>query len=193
MTWGGVAQIAAVRAPERFSGLVLTNAVCYDSWPIPSVKMMQRLAPALALLPEVMMYPSFVQLLQRGHDDQQRARESIGVHWAPYVAHGAAPSMMRQMAALDARDTLDVSDRLSAIRENRVDFDPKLAALLALAREAASNVGTVQDSTWQAALDAGWTDTELTELSVHVKLNLFTNYFNHLVNTDLDVPAAPGL
>lgn len=28
---GGVAQIAAVRAPDAFSGLVLTDAVCYDS------------------------------------------------------------------------------------------------------------------------------------------------------------------
>jgi AhpD family alkylhydroperoxidase len=80
-----------------------------------------------------------------------------------------------------------------AIRENRVDFDPKLAALLAVAREATGNVGEVDDDTWQAALDAGWTDTELTELSVHVTLNLFTNYFNHMVGTELDLHAAPGL
>jgi AhpD family alkylhydroperoxidase len=80
-----------------------------------------------------------------------------------------------------------------AIRENRVDFDPKLAALLAVAREAAGNVGNVEDQTWQTALDAGWSDVELSELSVHVTLNLFTNYFNHLVKTELDLPAAPGL
>ncbi len=66
---GGVAQIAAVRAPGRFSGLVLTNAVCYDSWPIPSVKAMQRAAPLLRYLPESALYPSFVQLIHRGHDD----------------------------------------------------------------------------------------------------------------------------
>jgi AhpD family alkylhydroperoxidase len=80
-----------------------------------------------------------------------------------------------------------------AIREDNVDFDPKLAALLALAREVAGNVGHVADTSWQTALDAGWTDEELTELSVHVTRNLFTNYFNHLVDTDLDLPAAPGL
>ncbi|WP_217630962.1 alpha/beta fold hydrolase [Modestobacter sp. DSM 44400] len=33
---GGVAQIAAVRRPEACGGLVLTNAVCYDSWPTPA-------------------------------------------------------------------------------------------------------------------------------------------------------------
>ena len=74
-----------------------------------------------------------------------------------------------------------------------MDFDPKLAALLALAREYTKDVGSVQDATWQSALDAGWSDEQLTELSVHVTLNLFTNYFNHFVQTDLDLPAAPAL
>ncbi len=64
---------------------------------------------------------------------------------------------------------------------------------MTLVREQTGNVGHVQDSAWQAALDAGWTDAELTETSAHVALNLFTNYFNHLVQTDLDLPAAPGL
>ncbi|WP_211435061.1 hypothetical protein [Blastococcus sp. DSM 46786] len=42
-------------------------------------------------------------------------------------------------------------------------------------------------------LAAGWSDAEATEASVHIALNLFTNHFNHLVQTDLDVPPAPGL
>ena len=112
---GGVAQIAAVRDSERFAGLVLTNAVCYDSWPIPSVKLMRRLAPALALLPQVLLYPAIVQLIQRGHDNRGRALESLGEHWAPYVTHGAARSLMRQVAALDASDTLAIVNRLSSI------------------------------------------------------------------------------
>ncbi len=78
------------------------------------------------------------------------------------------------------------------IRRGQVG-DPKLGALVTLVREQTGNVGHVQDSTWQAALDAGWTDAELTETSAHVALNLFTNYFNHLVQTDLDLPAAPSL
>jgi pimeloyl-ACP methyl ester carboxylesterase len=112
---GGVAQIAAVRAPGRFSGLVLTNAVSYDSWPIPSVKLMKRMSRALALLPEVLLYPSIVQLIHRGHDDRQRALESLGEHWAPYVTNGAARSLMRQVESLDVADTLNVSGKLSTI------------------------------------------------------------------------------
>ncbi len=83
-------------------------------------------------------------------------------------------------------------DQTIAIRAGRVDFDDKLAALLSLVRESASNLGHVEDETWQAAVDAGWTDGELTEASIHIALNLFTNHFNHLVETDLDVPAAPA-
>ncbi len=112
---GGVAQIAAVRQRDRFAGLVLTNAVCYDSWPIPSVKLMQRSAPVLRHLPQVALYPTFVQLLRRGHDDPQRARESIGVHWQHYVAHGAGASLVRQVRSLHVEDTLAVADGLRSL------------------------------------------------------------------------------
>lgn len=57
---GGVAQIAAARAPDCFSGLVLTNAVCYDSWPIPSVKLMRAILGLLRHLPGPAIYPAFV-------------------------------------------------------------------------------------------------------------------------------------
>ncbi|WP_019812369.1 alpha/beta fold hydrolase [Saccharomonospora halophila] len=109
---GGVAQILAARAPERVTGLVLTNSIGYDSWPIPSVMMMQRLAPGLRFAPDVALYPMFVALLRRGHDDRARAGESIGVHWRHYAAHGAARSLVRQVSALHVEDTLAVVDRL---------------------------------------------------------------------------------
>ena len=82
-------------------------------------------------------------------------------------------------------------NEMIAIRRDEVKFDAKLAALLSLAREYTRDVGNVSDATWHAALDAAWTEEQLTELSVHVTLNLFTNYVNHFVETDLDLPAAP--
>ena len=36
---------------ERDAGLLLTNAVAYDSWPIPSVRMLQRAGAAIERLP----------------------------------------------------------------------------------------------------------------------------------------------
>jgi hypothetical protein len=57
----------------------------------------------------------------------------------------------------------------------------------------AANKGSVDDETWAAALDAGWSDSQLLEVFTEVVRTILTNYFNHLVNTDLDLPAAPPL
>ncbi|WP_308201330.1 dihydrolipoyl dehydrogenase family protein [Carbonactinospora thermoautotrophica] len=60
-----------------------------------------------------------------------------------------------------------------------------------MAREIVGNAGEVDDATWQRALDAGWTDTELAELfaprggePVHQQ---------PYARTNLDIPAARGL
>ncbi|GAC1450341.1 MAG: carboxymuconolactone decarboxylase family protein [Pseudarthrobacter sp.] len=84
-------------------------------------------------------------------------------------------------------------EQIIAIRAGEVDFDPKLAAITEVAREAAARTGNVSEPVWQAALDAGWSDEELAEAFAHIAANLFTNYFNHYAGTELDVPAAPPL
>ena len=40
---GGVAQLIAVNQPQRIKKLVLSNAVCFDSWPIPEFKPLQAI------------------------------------------------------------------------------------------------------------------------------------------------------
>lgn len=80
-----------------------------------------------------------------------------------------------------------------ALRDGTPIAEKELYSLLAVARQIAGAVGEVDDSTWQAALDAGWTVEDLSELFAHVMANLFTNYFNHYAETELDIPAAPGL
>ena len=84
-------------------------------------------------------------------------------------------------------------DQTLAIRGNTIDFDHKLAAIAAVVREAAANTGTVSEVTWKKALEAGWTEQELAEAFAHLAANLFTNYFNHYAETDLDLPEAPAL
>lgn len=84
-------------------------------------------------------------------------------------------------------------DEAVAIRTGATDFDPKLEAAVAVAREIAANKGYVDDSTWAAAIDAGWTDSQLLEVFAEVVRTILTNYFNHFVGTELDLPAAPSL
>ncbi|GAA3724495.1 AhpD family alkylhydroperoxidase [Spinactinospora alkalitolerans] len=84
-------------------------------------------------------------------------------------------------------------DQTVEVRSGEVAFDPELAALVTLARQITADRGDVDDSAWKAARQAGWSDTELTELFAHVAVNLYTNFFNHYAETELDVPPAPGL
>jgi AhpD family alkylhydroperoxidase len=81
-------------------------------------------------------------------------------------------------------------DQTVAIRAGR-PVEPRLDALLAVAQEIAEERGRVDEATWRAALDAGWTDAELTELFAHVMANMFTNYFNNFAGTELDTDPAP--
>ncbi|WP_219413689.1 carboxymuconolactone decarboxylase family protein [Pseudonocardia nigra] len=84
-------------------------------------------------------------------------------------------------------------EQMVAIRGGRAAGDDKLDALLDVVREAAGRTGEVEDRTWKQAVDAGWSEAELTEAFAHLAVNLFTNYFNHYVRTDLDVPRAPAV
>jgi AhpD family alkylhydroperoxidase len=144
---------------------------------------------AMAHSPAVLeTYVAIQEVLQEKGTLDARTREAVALAVAAVDECGycqAAHTLGGKAAGLSEEQTID-------IRRGTVE-DAELGALLTLVREQAGNVGHVEDSTWQAALAAGWTDAQLTESSAVVALNLFTNYFNHLVQTDLDLPAAPAL
>ncbi|MFW5972788.1 MAG: alpha/beta fold hydrolase [Bacteroidota bacterium] len=112
---GGVAQIASVRHRERVKGLVLVNSICYDSWPIPSVKALQTLAPLVKGLPDVMIAAIFAVLFVRGHEHLDQAREALRVHFQYYRQHGAARGLVRQVSSLDVNDTVAISQQLPSL------------------------------------------------------------------------------
>lgn len=112
---GGVAHIAAVRRPTACAGLLLTNGIGYDSWPIPSVKAMAKASGVVSKLPAIALKPTLGVLLARGHDDMKVARESLAIHYRPYARHGGGAAMARQVDALDVSDTLEVADRIPSL------------------------------------------------------------------------------
>ncbi|GHB32877.1 carboxymuconolactone decarboxylase family protein [Streptomyces chryseus] len=118
-----------------------------------------------------------------------RAREAIalavgGVDACAYCQ--SAHTVSAKAAGFTEEETV-------AIRRGEAGDDVKLAAMVQVAREVAGEVGEASDAAWDKAVAQGWTDTQLTEVFVHVAVNLYTNYFNHYARTELDVPAAPGL
>lgn len=113
---GGVAQIAAVRHPHRCRGLLFTNAICYDSWPIPSVKALRLTGPAVQYLPDIIANKILLTLMLRGHQDLASGRKAAEVHWEPYHRHDGARALIRQVNALDVQDTLEVAHALPSLK-----------------------------------------------------------------------------
>lgn len=83
-------------------------------------------------------------------------------------------------------------EQMVAARTGQPLQDARLATIAALAREVSTRTGYVDDATWQAALEGGWSEEQLAEAFTHVMANVFTNYFNHFAGTELDLPAAPA-
>lgn len=113
---GGVAQIVAARHRNRCAGLFLTNAIAYDSWPIPSVKAMRATRGAVRHLPDIALKMVMSTLFRRGHDNAVQAREALDTHFPLYGNSDGAAAMARQVAALDVRDTEAVADALPHLK-----------------------------------------------------------------------------
>ena len=112
---GGVAQLLAVCYPKLCAGLFLTNAIGYDSWPIPSVSAMRALSPAVRHMPDAMFKQVMQSFMLRGHGDSAHAEEALKVHWPNYRRHGGAEAFARQVEALHTSDTLAVEDDLPGL------------------------------------------------------------------------------
>jgi pimeloyl-ACP methyl ester carboxylesterase len=114
---GGVAQIAGTRQPERVAGIVLCNSIAYDSWPIPSVKAMRALGGRLERMPPGMLRRLFSFVISQGHDDADRADESITAHWPGYAHSDGPAAFVRQDPVAPYRG--HARDRRSSVRAQR--------------------------------------------------------------------------
>lgn len=66
--------------------------------------------------------------------------------------------------------------------------DPHAAALLTLSDAIARGRGTVDETTLKTARAAGVTDAEIAEVVGNLALNILTNYFNIVADTDNEFP-----
>jgi len=66
--------------------------------------------------------------------------------------------------------------------------DPKTAAALRFVDSIVSKCGHLDDADYAAVSGAGFSIEEVIELIAHTALNIFTNYFNHIAETEIDFP-----
>ncbi|GHH85378.1 alkyl hydroperoxide reductase AhpD [Streptomyces sulfonofaciens] len=76
---------------------------------------------------------------------------------------------------------------LAAAREGKSE-DPHVQAVLTLTRSVLEGRGQGGEAAVAAAREAGVTDAEIAEVVANVALNIMTNYFNELVDTEVDFP-----
>ena len=95
----------------------------------------------------------------------------------------SAHSMIGKMAGLNP-------DEISLSREAH-SSDAKRDAGLQFAQKLVVQRGLISDSDLAAVRQADYIDAEITEIVAHVGLNIFTNYFNNVAQTEVDFPRVP--
>lgn len=127
-------------------------------------------------------YLSLSGALSKGHlraKEREQIALTVGeVNGCDYCL--AAHSTIGKMVGLTAEQIMD-SRRGTAV-------DPKVEALVKFARRVVDERGRVSDLDLANARVAGLDDAALAEVVANVALNLFTNYFNHVAETDIDFP-----
>lgn len=83
-------------------------------------------------------------------------------------------------------------DEIRQIRKG-TPTDPKHAALIAFTLKVIESKGFVSDQDLAEFKAAGFTDAHAAEITVIIAQKTLSNLFNHINETDLDLPAAPEL
>lgn len=112
---GGVAQIAAVRHPEMVTGLLLTNAISYDSWPIPLVAAVKESGSVAEHAPDGDFQQLLKMMYSKGHETDAAAEAAYEAHAPHYERHGGAEAFVRQTQALHVEDTQAIADDLPSL------------------------------------------------------------------------------
>ena len=97
----------------------------------------------------------------------------------------AAHTAIAKMAGVSEEETLQLRAAQSQ--------DDKLAALVGLAVDIVKTHGRPSQDTLDAFFASGYKARALTELLGLISLNVFTNYFNHIAETEIDFPAVKPL
>lgn len=81
------------------------------------------------------------------------------------------------------------------VRDARLGSSPdsRTDAALKFARRIVKAQGFVSDEDLAEIRNADFGEAEIVEIIGHVALNMFTNYFNHVAETEVDFPSAPEL
>lgn len=81
-------------------------------------------------------------------------------------------------------------EEIAASREGHAQ-DSKRDAGLQFAQSLIVQRGQVSDRALAQVKEAGYSDGDVAEIVANVAINIFTNYFNHVAQTEVDFPRVP--
>lgn len=81
-----------------------------------------------------------------------------------------------------------LDDAEIAANRNGASNDPKADAAVRFATRIAATRGKIDDTDFAAVRLAGYSDAQIIEIVQHVALNIWTNYFNNVFETEIDFP-----
>ncbi|MEI4263484.1 alpha/beta fold hydrolase [Roseovarius sp. D0-M9] len=112
---GGVAQIIAVRHPERVKKLVLSSAVCFDSWPIPEFLPLQEpgTEAAMSLTDFLDMLRGF--LPQGVHRAETMTLEIMEIIMAPWSSEKGKQALFRNFRRLHPKYTQAIAGEVTQL------------------------------------------------------------------------------
>lgn len=115
-------------------------------------------------------------------------RERIALTVAEYHGCGycaAAHSAIGNMVGLS-------ESQIHEARRGSSD-DPKVESLLRFVHRILDSKGHVDDSDLDSFRSAGYSDAAVAEVVAHVSLNVLTNFFNNVAETEVDFPQVKAL
>ncbi|MET3614481.1 putative peroxidase-related enzyme [Rhizobium aquaticum] len=82
-----------------------------------------------------------------------------------------------------------LDDAEIAANRRGMSNDAKADAAVRFAVNVAQTRGRITDGDFASVKNAGYTDAQIVEIVQHVALNVWTNYFNNVFQTEVDFPA----
>lgn len=168
-------QINPATAPEPAASLL--NAVTAKFGMAPNLTKVMANQPAA-----LKAYIDFGSALSAGNFDP-KTREAIGLTVAGANECDYCASAHSAVSKNLKVDPSEIKSRL-----NGASSDPKLNALLAFTTAIINKRGRVDETELSAVRASGYTDSDIVELVANIAENIYTNYMNHVADTDVDFP-----
>lgn len=112
---GGIAQVLAIKYPQRVSRLCLVDAVAFEEWPTRDVKLARAMMPLTRHLPPTWLLSVLRTDLLRGYVDHERGGHAIEKYVRPFASAEGRDAFMEHLLALDSAETAALAPRLKHI------------------------------------------------------------------------------